>query len=84
MPGKSHDQKVPQEILDELNRPASLSEMPRRINLCEQALAMISKEEQPGVWGLLHNALAISLAQTPSEPRAENIEQAIQHFEQAL
>jgi CHAT domain-containing protein/TPR repeat protein len=83
-PRKNYNQNVLQEILEELDRPARLSEMPRRIELCRQALAMVSKEAQAKRWGALQNTLAISLAQTPKGERAENLEQAIDHYRQAL
>jgi len=61
--GKSQDQNVLQEILNELNLPASLSEMPRRIELCEKALTIVPRESKPKLWGALHNDLAMSLTQ---------------------
>jgi CHAT domain-containing protein len=73
-----------QEILQELNRLTRRSDMPRRIELCQQALKMAPRETQLELWGALQNSLANSLAQTPTGDRAENIEQAIGHFQQAL
>ena len=71
-------------ILHELAQSTRLSDMPRRIMLCQQALEQLDCAEQPQLWGALHNELANSLAQTPRGRRAENIEQAIHHYQQAL
>jgi CHAT domain-containing protein/tetratricopeptide (TPR) repeat protein len=73
-----------QGILEEINRPARQSDMPRRIELCQQALDMVPRDTQPKLWGALQIMLAISLAQTPLGKRAENLEQAIRHYRQAL
>ena len=73
-----------QAILNELSRPARLGDMPRRIELCRQALDLAERETQPELWSWLQNELANSLAQTPLGNRAENLEQAIQHYEWAL
>jgi tetratricopeptide (TPR) repeat protein len=73
-----------QEIINELNRLPAVSEMPRRVELCRQALEMISKKDKPELWAKLQDDLACSLIQTPIGSRAENIEQAIHHFELAL
>jgi tetratricopeptide (TPR) repeat protein len=84
MSGKNQDRNTLLEILDELNHPTGLSEMPRRIDLCRQALQIISRETQPALWGMLQDDLASSLAETPMGLRAENLEQAIHHYQQAL
>jgi CHAT domain-containing protein/tetratricopeptide (TPR) repeat protein len=84
MPGKDHDQKVLQEIYTELNHLSDLSQIPRRIELCGQALAIISKEKESELWATLQDDLASNLVQTTMGARAENIEQAIAHYQQAL
>ena len=73
-----------QAILNELSRPARFGDMPRRIELCRQALDLAERETQPELWSWLQNELANSLAQTPLGERAENLEQAIRHYEWAL
>lgn len=73
-----------QEIFDELNGTSSASEMPRRIKLCREALKMISKEKEPEIWAELQNDLACSLLKTPTGQPAENIEEALRHFDEAL
>ncbi|MBN2549545.1 MAG: CHAT domain-containing protein [Anaerolineales bacterium] len=71
-------------ILEALAQPARLSDMPRRVNLCLQALGMIERNTQPELWAVLEGELANSLAQNPLGERAENLEQAISHYQQAL
>jgi CHAT domain-containing protein/tetratricopeptide (TPR) repeat protein len=71
-------------IFEQLARPARLGEMSHRIALCEQALKMIERAEQPEIWAFLQNTLANALAQNPQGKRAENLEQAIEHYRQAL
>ena len=71
-------------ILQELSQPARRRDMPRRVKLCQKALTMVTRENQPELWGALQNTLANSLAQNPMDSRAENLEQAIGHYQQAL
>ena len=71
-------------ILRELSRPAQRSDMPRRIELCQQALRLVDRRENPELWAALQVELASSLAQNPLGGRAENIEQAIHHYTLAL
>src|SRR5262249_44807853 len=72
-------------ILQELRQPPrSVLDMPRQIELCGQALAFISRQQDSALWGFLQVVLADSLAQNPQGPRAENLEQAIAHYNQAL
>jgi tetratricopeptide (TPR) repeat protein len=69
------------EEIDHLSRP---SEMPRRVELCERALGMVEREDNPGLWGALQVELANALQQNPLGNRAENLEKAIHHYQQAL
>jgi len=71
-------------ILQELAQSATRSDMPRRITLCKQALAQISRTAHPQLWAELQFQLASSLYQTPYGSRADNIEQAISLYQQAL
>ena len=64
-----------------LNRP---SDMPRRVQLCQQALCAVHREESPLLWAALQGELGNSLAQSPLGDRAENLERAIHHYQQAL
>ena len=76
--------KEVQPLLQELSRPARRSDMPRRIQVCKQALSKIDRGVNAPLWGVLQNTLANSLAQTPAGDRAENLEQAIHHYTLAL
>jgi tetratricopeptide (TPR) repeat protein len=58
--------------------------MPRRIELCRQALAMVDRAEQPQLWAGLLVELGNSLVRSPCGERAKNIEQAITAFQDAL
>src|SRR5690242_21180912 len=82
-PDQSERQKIFEE-LDRQPRPIRRRDMPRRIELCQRALEITSKNEEPELWGGLQDDLANCLAYIPSAGRAENLEQAIQHFNDAL
>jgi tetratricopeptide (TPR) repeat protein len=69
------------EEIDHLSRP---SEMPRQVELCERALGMVEREDNPVLWAALQVELANALAQNPLGNRAENLEKAIHHYQQAL
>ena len=68
-------------MISELTHPSA---MPKRVDLCEWALVKTSREATPELWGNLQIELAKSLLQNPVGDRAENLERAIQHNEQAL
>ncbi len=71
-------------LLQEIARLTRLSEMPRKVELCEQALRVAKREDNPQLWGALQNDIANALAQNPLGNRADNLEQAIAHYELAL
>ncbi len=48
-----------------LREPGRLSDMPYRVGLCRQALAMVPREVAPGPWAALHVELAMCLAANP-------------------
>ena len=73
-----------QTILAELSRPARISDIPRRVQLCRYALSLVERIAHPELWATLQNILANSLAQNPRGNHAENVEQAIRAFERAL
>ncbi len=58
--------------------------MSHRIELYRRALAAVHREENAELWAALHNNMAISLRESPKGSRAENLDQAIAHFEHAL
>jgi tetratricopeptide (TPR) repeat protein len=71
-------------ILQELARLAGRADMPRRIELCRQALRRVDRGINPRLWATLQVELGNSLAQNPLGERAENIERAIETYQQAL
>src|SRR5271157_820576 len=71
-------------ILHELAQPLQLANMLARIELCQKALALVRREQDPEIWAALHGELGHCCAQNPHGERAGNLERAIQHFEQAL
>lgn len=85
--GKNEDQDERIKVLEELDRLSDqngVSAIPRRIELCNQALRLTSKEHEPMLWGKLQNDLACSLLETPTGIRTKNIEQAVECFNKAL
>ncbi len=80
----SRDESELSAILEELSRPARLVDMPKRIDLSQRALELVSREQNAELWAALQNELGNSLAQSPQGDRAENIERAIEHYSLAL
>ena len=72
------------EILRALAQPAPLSAMPQRIELCEEALTLISLHSNPEMWAGLQLELGNSYSRNPIGNPEENIEKANHHFEKAL
>jgi CHAT domain-containing protein/tetratricopeptide (TPR) repeat protein len=54
------------------------------VELCQRALALVSRAQNPQLWAALQNELANGLAQNPLGNRSENLEQAIAAYQQAL
>jgi|GEM_PF-1663677 len=76
---------IPEEvrpILQELAHLTRLSEMPRKVELCRAALERVPREQNPMLWAMLNGELANALNQNPQGSRADNLEQAIYHYEQ--
>jgi hypothetical protein len=71
-------------LLQELLSPLRLSDMPHRIQLCQAALALVDRAQQPELWAALQLEFGNSLAQNPQEEQANNLETAIVHYQQAL
>lgn len=71
-------------ILREVNSPGQPSDMPRRVRLCRQALNLVDRRQAPDLWAALQGMLGSSLARNLRGERAEDLEQAIHHFDQAL
>lgn len=73
-----------QTILEEINSFSKPQDMPRRITLIQRALPLIQSQSKPELWVFLELMLGNSLYQNPQGNREENIEQAIEHYNQAL
>jgi predicted LPLAT superfamily acyltransferase len=71
-------------LLQELKSPPRLSDMPHRIQVCQAALALVDRAQQPECWATLQCELGNSFAQNPLGERADNLEAAIAHYQQAL
>jgi tetratricopeptide (TPR) repeat protein len=71
-------------ILRELGRPAHPGNIPRRIELCQQALGLVERGQDPALWAAVQIIMADSLLQTPGGDRADNLERAIEHYTLAL
>src|SRR4051812_34081927 len=73
-------------ILDEILKPLESGqlEVQRRIELSQRALALLPREQDPGLWAFLQRYLAQAYTQDPLDNRADNLERAIEHCEQAL
>ncbi|MFZ2421605.1 MAG: hypothetical protein WA029_10720, partial [Anaerolineae bacterium] len=63
-----------QSILQQLSQPARITDMPHRVQLCQQALALVRREQNAPLWAALQDELGNSLAQNPLGDRAENLE----------
>ncbi|GIK73283.1 MAG: hypothetical protein BroJett021_22710 [Chloroflexota bacterium] len=73
-----------QPLIAELSRLTQRTDMPRRIELCRQALAHVERGANPRLWAALQVELGNSHAQSLQGGRAENIEAAIDAYQQAL
>jgi CHAT domain-containing protein len=85
--GSSMSHPLPDELptlLQELQNPLRLSDMPHRIQVCQAALALVDRTQQPELWAALQSEFGNSLAQNPWGTRADNLEAAIAHYQQAL
>ena len=76
--------RSPDELLTEADAIADLREFPRKIELIEQALARISREDDPTLWAHALVLLGIGLDECPTGNRAENLERAIASYQAAL
>ncbi|MCB0151241.1 MAG: tetratricopeptide repeat protein, partial [Caldilineaceae bacterium] len=73
-----------QPLIAELGRLTRRNDMPRRIELCRRALALIDRSANPRLWVALQGELANGYLQSLQGDRAANIERAIESYEQAL
>src|SRR5205085_7018860 len=70
-------------LLGESERLTQPGEMPRKIALCEAASQQVDGTKEPQRWASLQTLLADSLIKNPLGKRADNLEHAISHCEQA-
>ena len=82
-PGTANSGEL-QAILEELTRLAQTGTVAQRIELCRQALLLVSIDTQAELWAALQVELGNDLAQSPTGDRAENVEAAIAAYRQAL
>jgi CHAT domain-containing protein/tetratricopeptide (TPR) repeat protein len=73
-----------QPLIQQIARLTCPSEMPRKVELCEQALRLVQREDNPPLWAALQVTLANALQQNPLGSRADNLEEAIRHYDLAL
>lgn len=71
-------------MLNELVRLIQLRDMPRRVELCQQALALVERRANPQLWATLQVELGNSLLQSPLGSRVQSLEEAIDAYQQAL
>ncbi|MDX2136930.1 MAG: CHAT domain-containing protein [Chloroflexota bacterium] len=72
-------------IIRELQQPPrDARDMPRRVELCRRALALLPRQGNEQLWAALQGELGNTLAQNPHGDRAQNIEDAIAAYQQAL
>ena len=67
-------------IMKELRRPRYPGDVPKRIDLCEEALKLVDKSMQPELWANLHGELAVSYSDNQVGDQAANLKKAIHHF----
>ncbi|MEN8446371.1 MAG: hypothetical protein ABG776_15325, partial [Cyanobacteria bacterium J06555_13] len=70
-----------QTILQVLEQPGGLQDMARRVALCQQALSLVSCQDNEELWAKLQGMLGNSLAQNSQGSLAENIEGAIEAYQ---
>jgi tetratricopeptide (TPR) repeat protein len=71
-------------LLDALGHLTRRTDMPRRIELCRQALALVDRSTNPRLWAALQGELANGYTQNLQGDKAANLERAIEGYEQAL
>ena len=72
-------------ILSFLEVPGPAQELPYRVELYRKAISLIDPQIDPEQWAWQHSSLALALIDTRLQgDRAENLEEAKRHFEQAI
>jgi CHAT domain-containing protein/tetratricopeptide (TPR) repeat protein len=71
-------------LLQEIVQLNQITDMPRRVGLCRQALNLVARNQNPQLWAALQVELGNSLFQNPKGNRSDNLEQAIKAYQDAL
>lgn len=72
-------------ILQKLLLPAqNLCEIPKRLELCQKALRLVNKTQQSELWAALQSEMGNNLVKNPWGNRADNLEKATHHYQNAL
>jgi CHAT domain-containing protein/tetratricopeptide (TPR) repeat protein len=73
-------------LLEQINASIQSTDYSRRAGICRTALRLVDRARPAGmdIWAYLHSTLGDALSRTWEGDRAENQEQAIEHFHLAL
>jgi hypothetical protein len=71
-------------LLDELSRLITPNDVPRAITVSRAALELVDIRDEPELWGTLQSKLGTYLSTDLLGNREENLEQSIEHYEEAL
>lgn len=71
-------------ILEGLTGEPAPGEAPRRVALCERALQILDKDDNPKLWAFLKREMALRLLSLIEGDRAVNVERAIEALKDAL
>jgi CHAT domain-containing protein/tetratricopeptide (TPR) repeat protein len=82
--GESSDRAELNRILHELSQPDALANVQASIELCQKALRLVHREQDPEIWAILQMMSGLLAAESPYGLRGGNLELAIDHYEQAL
>lgn len=66
-------------VLAEVNAAYDAGRWEEVVSLGSRALELVSRDDEPEVWGLIHVLIATGLARTPDRARPELLERAIDH-----
>lgn len=73
-----------EKLLDGLSGEPGPGEAPRRVALCERALQILNKDDNPKLWAFLKREMALRLLSLTDGDRADNVERAIEALKDAL
>ncbi len=81
---KKKPEKNIQMIVEEIASLSRLQDISRKMELLNHIFPLVQQQSDPELWAVLQAEFGYSLAQNPQGNRAENIEHAIEHYNQAL